>query len=575
MVRQKDRLKDILDIYGADVERVYSIYRANSSLDCERIWEQICNSYPSLKDAGDIDKEEILEILGKNKNKLKRGALDKARFFDEQGRVDIGSLLSHFFQKYRFVTTDDTEEIYYYENGIYRPADVRIKAEMESLLGSSASSYLVNEIIQHLKRSSYVSREEINKLNYLPVKNGILNLDTFELQSFNPGQIFTYKLNAEYDPAATCSNFKKFLSEVLMKDDIPIVQEFLGYCLYPAMPAHKTLWLYGIGRNGKTTLINIFISILSKETIVSVPLEELDGGHRFTIARFFGKLVNITSEPSTRKAMQSVVLKKLSGGDLLSAEVKNKQKTIEFKNFAKFVILGNFFPQISDPSLAFWDRLIVIEFPYTFLDNAIPDLDKKIVEQDGLAGILNWCLEGLKRLKERNFHFKYSKKSEEMRLEFEKCSDPVSAFIAEGCLFDEEAVIPKAVLYEAYKDYCRSDNLFIIGKGEFTKRIQRYSNMTECIQKIEGKSQRCWRGIKLKTSSEEGGGNELEEGKVADEAEVGSIKFCSIVRKSKCGRCGKDTWLDHEWIKHEGEKCLICPTCASELKGEDGGGHMR
>lgn len=526
-------------------------------------WQEKEESYYNVT----IQKGREFAVQHPVKEREKRSKRRK-ELFDEDGKLIFSALLDHIYGKYKFVTTDDTEELFYYDEGIYTPAIVRVKADVESALNSTATSNIVKEVIGHLQRASYVPREEFNQFrNYLPVKNGLLNLETFTLDEFDPRKIFTYKLDVAYDPNAKCPAFKKFLSEVLKPEDIEIIQEFFGYCFYPDMPAHKTLWLYGIGRNGKTSLVNILLSLLSKETAVSIPLEELDGNHRFTVARLFGKLVNVTSEPAARKGMQSVILKKLTGSDVISAEVKNKQQTIDFVNFAKFIVLGNLFPQISDPTLAFWQRIIVIEFPYTFIGDATPNKDKDIIEKDGCAGILNWCISGLKRLRGNNFHFTESKTSDEMRLEFEKRSNPVTAFLNEICIFDSASIILKNELYARYKDYCQVEGLASIGKGELTKQLQPYPGVLETTQKIKGKSQRCWRGIRTYDKNEENGGNDdviQKVERITKEKEQRKEKTKRTVNIDLVCTCGEIFTTEEELWKHQ----AVCKEFQEKQDGE-------
>ena len=47
------------------------------------------------------------------------------------------------------------------------------------------------------------------------------------------------------------------------------------------------------------------------------------------------------------------------------------------------------------------------------------------------------------------------------------------------------------------------------------------------------------------------------------------LKFHTPVEEGTCERCGRETWLDHEWIDENGEVRLICPECAAELKEDD------
>ena len=491
-------------------------------------------------------------------------------------------ILNDLMERFIFVTADDNEDVYVYRDGIYVPGEKLIKAETEKIIGDEASTYLITEIINHIRRRTYVPRSLFNKdKNYLPVKNGLLNLKDFTLHPFDPSKIYTYQLPVEYDAEADCPNIKKFINEIVREEDKPILQEFLGYCLYPDMPAHKSLWLYGTGRNGKTTFVNLLRILLGDICTVSVSIEELDGSHRFSKARLFGKLVNIISEPSAQNKMETVEFKKLTGGDLVSAEVKNKQNTIDFVNFAKFIILGNKFPEVQDATTAFWERVIVIEFPNQFIDNAIPNYEQVLVEKDGIAGFLNWCLEGLKRLEARGFKFSESKTSKQKKAEFMRMSNSARAFIEERCELDPNAYISKGELYDCYKLFCEREGLTIVGKKRFSEIVGEIPRVYAKHKKIGGKIQRAWFGIRVKEEEEEDEEQEEDKEKKktryvnikdldadgnikTEKAKDEEVKFHSPVTEGVCERCGKKTWLDHEWV-HESKTSLICSACANEI----------
>ena len=407
---------------------------------------------------------------------------------------------------YHFKTIRGTKEILYYKEGYYHfEGESIIEAECERVFGQYIKTRNVTEIIDHIRRDTYIDREELNKnKSVLPLQNGLFNLTTHSIDGFTPDALITYKLPVKYNPNADCPHIKEFIDEILNPDDIPIVQEYFGYTLLPTFPAHKSLWLYGIGRNGKSQLISLLSKMLGDENTVSVPIEEFDGWHRFSTARLFGKLLNVTSEPGVEKPLKSGLFKKVIGGDRISAEIKGKQRTIDFVNFAKFVVLGNIFPQVTDPSLAFWDRLIVVEFPNSFVNDFIPDISEKLIEEDGgLSGFFNWCLEGLKRLKENDFKFTTTKNTEEMKLEFEKLSNPIMAFIKEECVVHRDKRIAKGELYNAYKDYCGDGNYKIAGKAEFTKQIGELRGVDGKKARYEGKVTWCWVGMNLRDENEE------------------------------------------------------------------------
>jgi putative DNA primase/helicase len=78
---------------------------------------------------------------------------------------------------------------------------------------------------------------------------------------------------------------------------------------------------------------------------------------------------------------------------------------------------ANELPTTRDTKNAFWERWILLEFPYTFISkniyDTLPESEKKMVKikdeniiekitsQDEMSGLFNWALEGLHRLLEK------------------------------------------------------------------------------------------------------------------------------------------------------------------------------
>jgi hypothetical protein len=210
--------------------------------------------------------------------------------------LDMPVILYNLKSQFTFKTPTDLEDIHYYDNGVYVFAEHKIKGLLESWLGSEASSHMVNEVLDHIRRSSYVERSEFNKFKgSIPVQNGLLNLETQTLGPFNKEEIFTYKLNASYNPEAKCPKWLKFLSEVLKPEDVKPLQEYMGYCLYPAMPYHVLMWFYGKGRNGKGRIITTIEGIMGIKNCAHLNVEEFNGDRRFSTEGLYGKMVNISS----------------------------------------------------------------------------------------------------------------------------------------------------------------------------------------------------------------------------------------------------------------------------------------
>lgn len=422
----------------------------------------------------------INEVFGKVSSAFRRPEPYGWRYtiqpeVESEDKTKAEKIANQIMQKYRFKTATDTKTIYAYHDGIYRDdGEVIIEQEVENS-GEKVTNHLVNEVIGHIQRLTYIDRDEFNKTNALPVANGIIDLDDdFTLHEFDPEKIFTYKLDIEYDPYADCPKIKKFINDVAQKEDIDTIQEFLGYCLYPGLPAHKSLWLYGTGANGKTQFTELIQMLVGEGNTADVELDQLDGGHRFEVARLYGKMVNIVSEPMSHKELRTPLFKKLTGGDSVEGELKNKQNKIRFKNFAKFVIDGNKFPKVDDDTYAFWRRILAIKFINKFEgENNIKNIARQLwSDARERSGFLNWCLDGLRRLKNNNWEFSESKSMEETKLEFQKQSDPVMAFITDMCEIKEGAEISKEELYNKFKDYCDENGLFIVEQRLFTRHLQ-------------------------------------------------------------------------------------------------------
>ncbi|TRZ48413.1 MAG: hypothetical protein D4S01_10350 [Dehalococcoidia bacterium] len=214
--------------------------------------------------------------------KQKQGAKNK-----KETEPDMGEALSILNKKFTVICPTDTKELRGYNDGHYAPCETRVHEVLEENYGENLKSYFVEESVKHLQRGNYIERKEINKFtNKIPVKNGLLNLLTGDLEKFTPYEIFTYKLNVEYHPSAECPEWLKFLNETLRKEDVPLLQEIMGYCLLPEMPFHKLFWFYGSGRNGKDRVIKTLEFIFGEENTSHLNLGEFRETRRFSYVNY-------------------------------------------------------------------------------------------------------------------------------------------------------------------------------------------------------------------------------------------------------------------------------------------------
>ncbi|MBQ2277182.1 MAG: DNA primase, partial [Clostridia bacterium] len=77
----------------------------------------------------------------------------------------------------------------------------------------------------------------------IPVANGTLFLPLPDMEYFTEEKEYCRnRLPVEYNPeAAAPAVWLRFLSELLYEEDIPTLQEFMGYCLLPTTRGQKML----------------------------------------------------------------------------------------------------------------------------------------------------------------------------------------------------------------------------------------------------------------------------------------------------------------------------------------------
>ncbi len=400
-----------------------------------------------------------------------------------------------------FATHEPSNTIYVYNNGIYEPRGEKvIQTECQKRLGRFVKNNYINETVECIRRETYTPPEKFdNPSDGIVVINGLLNLKTKKLQKPSPEYIHLSKINAKYDPKAKCPKILNFINEIVNESDVALIQEMFGYCLLKDYPFAKAFMLLGGGSNGKSTLIDLLELFLGKENIATPSLQELLE-NRFAKISLYGKLANLHADLSSKKLQSTGTFKMLTGGDTIYGERKF-QDPIEFKNYAKLIYSANELPRTNDRTTAFWRRWVVVDFPNEFPENdegTDPNLPYSIATEEELSGLLNWALEGLDRLLENN-HFSHTTSRNEIEKKWVMETDSLRAFLNMVCEVKLDGYVVKEDLYDAYKEFCADNNLYVVKKGEATKKIPSILPRVDLFRpEVDGKQKRCWRNLVIK-----------------------------------------------------------------------------
>src|SRR4051812_14472128 len=97
---------------------------------------------------------------------------------------------------------------------------------------------------------------------------------------------------------------------------------------------------------------------------------------------------------------------------------------------AKFTVISNETPRLSDASGALAGRMIMFRLTRSFYGREDTSLFRDLVPE--LPGILLWAIQGWKRLNERG-HFIQPESGQALVEEMEELSSPVGRFVKECC----------------------------------------------------------------------------------------------------------------------------------------------
>ena len=183
----------------------------------------------------------------------------------------------------------------------------------------------------------------------------------------------------------------------------------------------------------------------------------------------------------------------VTGEDYLMAEKKNKNP-FKFKPFARLVFSCNELPRIYvDRTEGFYRRLIIVPFSRQIEKSKI-DKALKYKFQREKEGILNWALEGLKRLYENNFEFSENELTDGVKKEYKRENNNVISFVEECCEIDSLFSCSRIEIYEAYKEFCVEAGLKALSQIKFNKELEGNFNIT---RSRSGKL-RLWNGVRIK-----------------------------------------------------------------------------
>lgn len=272
----------------------------------------------------------------------------------------------------------------------------------------------------------------------------------------------------EYDPAATCPGWLRFLD--LVMPDVTVrdcLQRALGACLFGENRAQVCLILRGPGGNGKSTLLNALTHVLGSrdgyaqsckiemflETGVASP-----GAATPEEVNLPGARVYIATEPGARDVLSAKKIKGLTGGD--RRQSRGLYGGAFFWTPRGVPILSvNRTPKIKDEDEGTRRRLVFIPFDVNLRtlpedQRRPPDEVDAELRAEG-AGILNWLVDGFRAFMAQGIN--PPEPMQKLKTALLEAADPVGVFLDEMTVPDPAGSINVTEFYKVHERWAEAE----------------------------------------------------------------------------------------------------------------------
>ena len=288
------------------------------------------------------------------------------------------------------------------------------------------------------------------------LSNGTLFLDGKFVEG--KPEIVRNRFPVAYNPGASKPIlWLKFLDGLLYPEDIPTLQEYLGYCLLPTTRAQKMLLIIGRGGEGKSRIGLVMRAILG-DSMNTTSIQKVEN-NRFSRADLEHKLLMVDDDMDLSALPKTNYIKSIITSECKMDLERKGVQSYQSLLYVRFLCFGNgALTALHDQSDGFFRRQIVLttrDRPADRVDD--PFLAEKLAAER--EGIFLWCLEGLHRLIAQNYRFTISPKAQENVETVRRGSNNVVEFLqSEGYIrFRADYEASSKSIYKAYKVWCEDN----------------------------------------------------------------------------------------------------------------------
>lgn len=316
--------------------------------------------------------------------------------------------------------------------------------------------------------------------------NGVIDLNTGAVRAGKPEDFIKIACPTEWKGInEPCPEWEKFQLQVF-NGDVELVDYFRrlnGYAISGQRIERVLPIPWGIGWNGKGTTFEVLehtLGDLAGPVPSEILLEEgknyrTGGSPTPEIMRLRGKRLVWASETNEGRRLNAGKVKWLTGGDTLVGRPPFGKRLVSFPPTHTLFLMTNHRPQANPDDFALWQRINLIPFGLSFVDNPTEpherQRDKHIVDRlkKEAPGILAWLVRGFFEWKQQGLN--PPAKVTDATAEYRETEDTIGQFISEQCVVNESARVKASELYKKYETWCEENGHKPVWGNNFGQKI--------------------------------------------------------------------------------------------------------
>lgn len=274
----------------------------------------------------------------------------------------------------------------------------------------------------------------------LHVANGVLNLETLELEEASQKHLFLHQSDVAWNPQADFTWWQTYLEEVFAHNEDPegmvcLMNEIFGYSLTGSVEAQKIFIHYGLNLNGKSKVLEA-LRILTGEystMVMGATLTRRENGIEKEFerigAKVEGKRLVVVDDLDVQTQWNEAAAKVLTGPKITARKLYEEERDIP--NRAKFHIGCNQPPKAEGASAGILRRLCIIPYRRIFEQSTSKEHEIRNNLQKYKEGILLWAAIGAQQVIKNNWNLNYPAETETELEEYRQ-----ENFVIEGVIHE-------------------------------------------------------------------------------------------------------------------------------------------